>query len=91
MKNKERSIYDHGSPEYLDGAQMQFTVEEGKPYPHGDSIAYCAKKSDALLLVAAPDLLAALKRIVLETEVYGTIGPLDQARAAILKAKGGAK
>ena len=43
---------------------------------------------DAALIAAAPDLLAALERIITEATGH-TLASLDQAKAAIAKARGG--
>ena len=34
------TIRDWGSPEYLDGAQMQYCIVIGE-YPKGETVAYC--------------------------------------------------
>lgn len=54
-----------------------------------------AKPDDALLIEAAPDLLAALKELVAHNEIsvltLGSLHPaMRNARAAIAKVKGGA-
>lgn len=47
------SIADHGAPEYLDGARMQFTVCLGARYPTGRTLAYFDDEEDALLFAKA--------------------------------------
>ena len=64
-----------GSIGKADGSEVVTTVE------------YWIKESNANLMAAAPDLLEALEKIVLEFEGYASDG-LDLAIAAIAKAKG---
>lgn len=44
---KVASLKDHGRPEYLDGAQMQYSVHDDL-YPNGNPLAYFANKDDAI-------------------------------------------
>lgn len=46
-------LHDEGYPEYLDGVQCQYVIERGKPYPHGDPVAFVYEKEDAERIVAA--------------------------------------
>lgn len=53
--NESQRVYlhDEGFPEYLDGARCQYVIERGKPYPHGDPVAFVYEKEDAERIVAA--------------------------------------
>ena len=64
-----------GSIDKADGSEVITNVE------------YWIKESNANLIAAAPDLLEALEKIVLEFEGYASDG-LDLAIAAIAKARG---
>lgn len=83
------TIEDYGSPEYLDGAMMQFALANGK----GQRTAYVATLDDARRYAAAPDLLEALEAILGQRDLNAA--RLDSAlhlwvhaRAAIAKATG---
>lgn len=53
MSDKKVYLHDYGRPEYLDGAEAQFAIERGQPYPSGDPVAYVYEKDDAERIVAA--------------------------------------
>lgn len=45
-------VLDHGKPEYLDGAQCQYSIERGEPYPNSDTLAYVFDKDLAEKIAA---------------------------------------
>lgn len=61
----------------------------------GCRVADVVRESDARLIVAAPDLLAALTSLMGATDYFSgdddMVEALNEARAALAKAKGGAK
>lgn len=82
---------------FLENGRTTIVVEMAEN-KHGQTlpVAYVLKESDALLISAAPDLLAALKEVVAEYEDYsdgwekGSVAfcILKAAKAAIRKAEG---
>jgi len=74
-----------GEPDHLDGIRSGFTISRGEYSP----VAYAFEGSEARLIAAAPDLLAALEHVM---DAYAArIHPLtggNMAYAAIAKATG---
>lgn len=61
-------------------------AEPTRDYPDGYAVAKVFNESDVALIAAAPDLLAALRGVVLCADARGDAEPLDayQTRAAML-------
>lgn len=79
---------------WRDGMECAVGIE---PDPEGQPIAVLASRGaetfpNAMLIAAAPDLLAALDQVLLASEDNGDMDDIDWSgiRAAIAKARGGA-
>ena len=76
---------DYGTPEPLDGIRAQFVI-----LSQDGPVAYVYTEADARLIVAAPELLEALREMVSMVEMVIPFETPRQrkARAAIAKATG---